>query len=265
MYAFGYHKAQSLDDAAERLAVSDEAQLLAGGMTLIPTLKQRLAMPEALIDLGGVDQLRGICEDDQGRLAIGAMTTHAAVAGSAEIQSKIPALACLAAGIGDPQVRNRGTLGGSIANADPASDYPGGVLGLGATVTTQKRQIPADEFFLDLFDTALDQGEIITHVSFPVPQAAGYAKFPNPASRYAIVGVFVARFADSVRVAVTGAGPCAFRIAEMEQALSDDFRPEAVASVKASPEGLNADLHASADYRAHLITVMAKRAVANAV
>ncbi len=260
MYDFTYHRPKSLAEAARLLAGNDEAKLVAGGMTLIPTLKQRLARPTDLVDLAAIAELKGIKRDGDA-VVVGAMTPHADVAASAEVKKAIPALAHLADLIGDPQVRNRGTLGGSISNADPAADYPAGVVGLGATVVTNNRKIAADEFFKGLFETALEPGEIVTSVSFPVPEKAGYAKFPNPASRYAVVGVFVARTGGGVRVAVTGAGPSVFRAKEMEAALAKDFSPKALDGVKVAAKGLNSDIHASAEYRAHLVSVMAKRAV----
>jgi carbon-monoxide dehydrogenase medium subunit len=260
MYAFEYHRPQSLADAA-KLGAGEDAKFVAGGMTLIPTLKQRLAQPSELVDLNQIAELKGVRRDGNA-IVIGAMTRHIDVARSADAKQAIPALATLASLIGDPQVRNRGTLGGSIANNDPAADYPAALVALGATVQTNKRKIAADDFFTGLFETALEPGEIVTAVSFPIPEKAGYVKFRNPASRYAIVGVFVAKTGGSVRVAVTGAGPCVFRQKEMEAALQGSFTPDAVASIKVSPNGLNADIHASADYRAHLVTVMAKRAVA---
>ncbi len=263
MYDFNYHKAKSVDDAAKLIASHSEAKLVAGGMTLIPTLKQRLASPSDLVDLGGVAALQGIKREGNA-LVIGAMTRHADVASSAEVKKAIPALADLADGIGDPQVRNRGTIGGSVANADPAADYPAGLVGLGATVITNKRKIGADEFFKGLFETALQPGEIVTSVSFPIPDKAGYAKFPNPASRYAVVGVFVAKTGAGVRVAVTGAGPSVFRLKDAEAALGKSFTPGALDGLKVKADGLNADIHASAEYRAHLVGVMAKRAVAAA-
>lgn len=263
MYDFEYQRAASVADAAKALKASDEAKLVAGGMTLLPTIKLRLAKPSALIDLGGVKDLVGI-KADGNAVTIGAMTTHSAVSTSAEVKKAIPALAHLAAHIGDPAVRNRGTIGGSISNNDPAADYPAGVLGLGATVITNDRQIPADDFFKGMFETALKPGEIITAVSFPIPEKAGYMKFPNPASRYAMVGVFVAKTKSGVRVAVTGAAPCVFRQKDMEAALSKTWSPDAVANVKQKADGLNSDIHASPEYRAHLVTVMAKRAVAAA-
>ncbi len=260
MYDFNYHRPASLDDAARQLAAAD-AKLVAGGITLIPTMKQRLASPSDLIDLAGIAGLDAI-SDAGDAIVVGAMATHAAVAGDPAVQAKIPALGALAAGIGDPQVRNRGTLGGSIANNDPAADYPAALVGLGATVRTDRREIAADEFFTGLFETALEQTEIITAAVFPVPDLATYVKFPNPASRYAIVGVFVARGPAGIRVAVTGAGPCVYRAREMEQALASDFSADALDAIAVSADGLNGDIHASADYRAHLVGVMAKRAVA---
>src|ERR1700722_15139817 len=222
MYDFNYQKAKSVAEAASVLAKSAEGKLLAGGMTLIPTLKQRLAKPSDLIDLGSIAELKGIKKDGNA-LVIGAMTKHVEVAPSDVVKGAIPALAHLAELIGDPQVRNRGTLGGSIANNDPAADYPAAVVGLGATVITNKRKIPAEEFFKGMFETALAPDEIITAVSFPIPEKAGYEKFRNPASRYAIVGVFVAKTGSGVRVAVTGAGPSVFRQKEMEAALAKSF------------------------------------------
>jgi carbon-monoxide dehydrogenase medium subunit len=263
MYNFNYHRPGSVDDAAKALAGAEDGKLLAGGMTLIPTLKQRLAQPSDLIDLAKVSGLSGI-KVEGGKVTIGAMTTHGAVARSAEVAKAIPALAKLAAHIGDPQVRNRGTIGGSLANNDPAADYPAAVLGLGATVKTNKREIAADDYFRGMFETSLEDGEIITSVSFPVPEKAGYMKFPNPASRYAMVGVFVAKTAGGVRVAVTGAAPCVYRQTDMEKALGTKFAADALASVTQSASGLNSDIHGSAEYRAHLVGVMARRAVAEA-
>jgi carbon-monoxide dehydrogenase medium subunit len=264
MYAFEYSRPGSLADAASLLAERPEARLLAGGMTLIPTLKQRLASPTDLVDLGGVAGLVGI-EVTAETVVIGAMTTHATVAGSPAIKAALPALAALAEGIGDPAVRHRGTIGGSIANADPAADYPAAILGLGAEILTDRRAIAGDAFFTGMFETALAPGEIVRQVRFPIPLAAAYAKFPNPASRYAVTGVFVARFGDGVRVAVTGAAPSVFRVAEMEAALAADFSPAAIAVVTVAADGLNSDPHATAAYRAHLIGVMAKRAVTAAM
>jgi len=260
MYAFDYHRPSSLQEAVQLLKSRPEAKALAGGHTLIPTLKQRLARPSDLVDLAGIPELRGICEED-GRIVIGAATPHVEVERSDLVRSRIPALATLAGLIGDPQVRNRGTIGGSIANNDPAADWPAGVLGCGATVRTDRREIAADDFFTGMFETALERDELVTAVAFPVPERAGYAKFPNPASRYAVVGVFVAKFADGVRVAVTGAAPCVFRLTALEQALAADFSPAAVDVISVDPDGLNSDIHASAEYRAHLVKVMARRAI----
>jgi aerobic carbon-monoxide dehydrogenase medium subunit len=260
MYEFAYNRPTSLEEAVKALAADADAKPLAGGMTLLPTIKQRLAKPSALFDLSGIASLAYIKRAGDG-LEIGAMTRHVDVARSADVQQVIPALAQLAGGIGDPQVRNRGTMGGSVANSDPAADYPAGVLGLGATIVTNKREIKADDFFTGLFSTALAEGELITAIRFPKPEKAHYKKFPNPASRYAIVGVFVAKFASGARVAVTGAGPCVFRVPEMEKALTASFTPAAVKDIKVSDKDLNKDLHASPEYRAHLVTVMARRAV----
>jgi carbon-monoxide dehydrogenase medium subunit len=263
MYEFDYIKVGSVDEALDKLKDADDGKILAGGMTLIPTLKQRLAMPSDLIDLGGIDDIVGISVDSR-TVTIGAMTRHAAVAASKDVQKAISALAVLAGGIGDPAVRHRGTIGGAVANADPAADYPAGVLGLNATVITNERKIAADDFFVDLFETALSEEEIIQAISFPIPDRAGYIKFPNPASGYAIVGVMVAKFGSDVRVAVTGAGGFAFRVPEMEAALGTNFSEDAIANISIPDDGLNSDIHASSEYRAHLVTVMAKRAVARA-
>ena len=263
MYAFEYHRPQSLSAALADLANPD-AKALAGGMTLLPTMKQRLASPSALIDLKSVPELAGVKREGD-NLVIGAMTRHADVARSSAVQAAIPALAKLAGGIGDPHVRNMGTIGGSIANNDPSADYPAAALALGAAIVTNKRRVPAQDFFKGLFETALESGELITQVSFPIPQKAAYMKFPNPASRYALVGVFVAKTAGGVRVAVTGAGQNGvFRASAFETALNANFSPVALERVSVPADGLNSDLHADADYRAHLIGVMAKRAVAMA-
>src|SRR5690349_17610759 len=263
MYEFDYTRPANLDDAARGLGDAD-AKLVAGGMTLIPTLKMRLAKPSQLIDLGAIPQLKGISEDGDA-IVIGAMTRHVEVNRSAVVKRAIPALAALASGIGDPHVRNRGTIGGSIANNDPAADYPAAVVGLNATVVTSSRKIPAEKFFTGMFSTALKDDEIVTGVEFPVPKRAGYVKFPNPASRYAMVGVFVAELSDgSVRVAVTGAGPKVFRVPEMEKALQAKFSADAIAGISVSAKNLNSDIHASPEYRAHLVNVLARRAVAAA-
>lgn len=264
MYQFQYYRPKSLDEARKLYENNGDAKFLAGGQTLLPTLKQRLAQPTALIDLGAIAGLDSI-KVAGGTVTIGANTKHFDVANSADIKKAIPALAHLAAHIGDPAVRHMGTIGGSVANNDPSADYPAAVLALGATITTTSRSINADDFFAGMFETALEEGEIITGISFPVPEKAAYMKFPNPASRYAMVGVFVAKTKAGVRVAVTGAASCVFRETAMEAALSKSFTPDAVASIKVSPANLNSDIHGSADYRAHLVTVMAKRAVAAAL
>ncbi|MGO1117358.1 FAD binding domain-containing protein [Rhodovibrionaceae bacterium A322] len=260
MYNFNYHRPSSADDAVSAVSSADEGKFLAGGMTLLPTMKQRLAAPSDVVDLAGVSGLSGVT-DGGDHLVIGAMTTHADVASNATVQAKLPALAALAGGIGDPQVRHRGTIGGSVANADPAADYPSAVLGLGATIKTSKREIAADDFFVDLFETALEEDEMILSISFPLADKAAYVKFPNPASRYAIVGVFVAQGPAGTRVAVTGAGPSAFRVSDMESALAGNLSASALSGIAVSADNLNSDIHASAAYRAHLISVMAKRAV----
>jgi carbon-monoxide dehydrogenase medium subunit len=260
MYDFEFHRPKDLSQATGLLR-RDEAKLLAGGQTLIPTLKQRLAAPKTLVDLAAIDELAGI--ERKGRnIVIGAMTRHAEVAASSVVAKAIPALAALADGIGDPAVRNRGTIGGSVANNDPSADYPAACLALGATIVTDQREIPADDFFTGMFETALKPDEIITHVSFPIPARAAYAKFPNPASRYALVGVFVACFGKEARVAVTGAGESGvFRVPAMERGLTKKFVAKSLEGVKIDPAGLIGDLFGSAEYRAHLIGVMAGRAV----
>ena len=263
MYDFNYKRASSVDDATASVAAVEEGKFVAGGMTLIPTLKQRLAKPSDLVDLGDLKDLVGITVDGSS-VTVGAMTPHAVVAASADVKKAIPALAKLAGLIGDPMVRNRGTIGGSISNNDPAADYPAAVVGLGATVHTNKREIAGDDFFTGMFETALEESELVTKVVFPIPEKAGYMKFPNPASRYAVVGAFVSTGPQGVRVAITGAGPSVFRQADMETALAGSFAPEAVENIKQADGDLNTDIHASAEYRAHLVTVMAKRAVAEA-
>ncbi len=259
MYAFAYQRPNSLADVLKHVAAG--GQPLAGGQTLLASMKQRLASPESLIDLGQVPELVGVCQDGTS-LVIGAMTCHADVADNASVRQHIPALAELAGQIGDKQVRAMGTLGGSVANNDPAACYPSAVLALGATVITNQRKIAADEFFQGMYATALQAGEIITSISFPIPQQAIYMKFRQPASRFALVGVFVARTAQGVRVAVTGASSDGvFRHAGLEEALNRSFTPESVDSVKIDASGLSSDLHASADYRAQLIRVQTQRAV----
>lgn len=262
MYAFDYHKPSSLQEVASLLSAKEDATVVAGGQTLIPTLKHRLAQPTDLIDLSGIAELKGIKLDGD-TLVIGAMTTHAQVAANETVRSAIPALAALAGGIGDAQVRNCGTIGGSVSNNDPTADYPAGLLALGATIVTTSRSLAADDFFTGMFQTALEPGEIVTEVRVPKPTRAAYAKFPNPASRYAIVGVMVAETGGEIRVAVTGAGQDGvFRATDIEQALAGSFSPDAAKAVAISPDNLSADIHASADYRAHLVSVMASRAVA---
>ena len=260
MYAFTYNNAASVDEASQSLRKCSEGHVLAGGMSLIPTMKLRLSSPGELIDLNGLPELSGI-ERDGDTLTIGAMTRHAEVAASAEVASAIPALAALAGGIGDVQVRNRGTIGGSICFNDPAADYPAGLVGLGATVVTNERSIAADDFFTGLYETALNEDEIVTAVTFPVPEKAGWSKFANLASRFAIVAVMVSASGGNVRVAVTGAKECVFRVEEMEKALAGSFSVDAIAGIKISPDNINDDHHADAEYRAHLVSVMAKRAV----
>ena len=261
MYNFNYHRPSSVADAAALLASHEDAKLLAGGHTFLPTLKQRLAQPTDVIDLGAIGELKGIKEEGGG-VTIGAMTRHADVASSDLVKRVIPSLAALVELVGDPQVRNRGTIGGSISNNDPAADYPGALLALNAIVRTNRREIPADAFITGMFETALARDEIVTAVHFPKPDKGAYVKFPNPASRYSMVGVFVARTGGGVRVAITGAGPTAFRWTEAENALGQDFSAAAIDGLSVAAGGLNTDIHASAEYRAHLIKVMAKRAVA---
>ncbi len=261
MYAFNYERPADLAAAQALLAAGGNA--LAGGQTMIAAMKQRLQQPETVVDLGGISSLVGIRKEGN-NLVIGAMTRHQDVADNAEVRQHIPALAALADGIGDKQIRTLGTLGGSVANNDPAACYPSAVLALGATVHTDKRTIAADDFFQGLYTTALEAGELITAISFPIPQKAAYAKFRQPASRFALVGVFVAQTATGARVAITGAGNGVFRHAGLEAALSANFAPEAATQVAIDASDLNADLHASAAYRAHLITVQTQRAVKQA-
>ncbi|MFP7672958.1 FAD binding domain-containing protein [Marivita sp. S0852] len=260
MYSFDIERPTSVADAVKALA-TDEAQPLAGGQTLIPTLKQRLAAPSVLVSLSGINEMKGVCSMDDGRLSIGGGTTHATVAAKA---TAFPGLASLAANIGDPAVRNRGTIGGSLANNDPSACYPAAALASGATIVTNTREIAADDYFQGMFTTALDEGEIITEVRFPVPEKSAYMKFEQPASRFALVGVFVAKFADGVRVAVTGASEDGvFRWTEAETALSSNFSSDAVPAAP-SGDGMISDLHGTGEYRAHLVAVMTKRAVAAA-
>ena len=262
MYTFDYQR--PADKAAASAAINSESRYLAGGQSLIQAMKLRLSQSERLVDLGAIADLKGIRVDGN-QVVIGAMTTHAAVAASADVHRAIPGLAELAGGIGDQMVRNMGTIGGSIANSDPAACYPAAVLGLGATVHTDKRTIPADSFFTDLYETALQPGELITAVSFPIPQKAAYIKYKQPASRFALIGVFVSQGAGGVRVAVTGAKGCVFRATSIEAALSSSFTPEAAKAVVMPTDEINSDMHGSAAYRAAMISVMASRAVAAAL
>ncbi len=260
MYQFEYHKPTSLAEALGLLAEDADAKLLAGGQTLIPTLRQRLVSPSALIDLAGVPELTGIGQSGE-LLSIGAMSRYAEIIESPMVRAIIPSLSRTVEVVGDPLVRNRGTIGGSLANNDPTADLTAAVLALDATVVTDRRSISADAFFVDLFETALEPGEILVRIEFPRPTRSAYIKFRNPASRYALVGVFVAEVAGRVRVAVTGAGPKVFRELTFEEALQRKFLPEAVKDLEVSALGLSSDLHASAEYRANLISVLARRAV----
>ena len=261
MYEFKYHRPETLQQAANLLAENEDAMLIAGGHTLVPVMKQRLASPAHLIDLSHIEGLDSI-EMREGLLAIGATATHADVADSSIVGEAIPALAELAAMIGDPAVRHKGTIGGSLANNDPTADYPAACLALGATIVTSKRRLESDDYFQGMFSTALEADEIITQVMFPLPKQAAYQKFRNQASRYALVGVFVARLPSDVRVAVTGAGADGvFRLAAFEEALKRSFKSESLEGLSVPADGLNNDLHGSAEYRAHLIGVLARRAV----
>lgn len=263
MHQLRYLRPERLEDALAAFGEQDDAAYLSGGHTLLPTVKQGLARPSALIDLGHIAGLRGIEEAD-GRVSIGAATCHADVAASAVVKRAIPVLAGLAGSIGDRHVRNRGTIGGSVANNDPAADYPAAVLGLGAAVKTDRRKLAAEDFIVSLFETALAPGEIVTRIDFPVPQIAAYAKFRSAASRFPITGVFISRSAQGVRVAVTGAGvQGVFRARELESALTKDFRPEALAGLRIDPAAMLEDLNGTPEYRAHLVMVMARRAMEN--
>ncbi|MDH5748468.1 MAG: xanthine dehydrogenase family protein subunit M [Rhodospirillales bacterium] len=264
MYDFKYRRVHSVEDALLVFNECESPHYYAGGMSLLPVLKLRLDQPTDVIDLGYLDNLRGI-QDEADLIRIGAMTPHAVVASSDVVRNKIPALAKLAGSIGDPLIRNRGTIGGSIANNDPSADYPSAVLALNATVHTNRRSIAADDFFLGMFETALENGELILEVTFPVPKRAGYGRFPNPASRYPLVGVFVAETQEGPRVSVTGAAPCVFRFAEMEWALAKNFDEIAIREIRISPDNLQSDLHGTPEYRARLITTMARRAVVETV
>ena len=261
MDPFNYHKPSSLAEAVALHRDAEDPAYLSGGHTLLPTMTQRLAAPSDLIDLEGLTELIGIAAED-GASSIGAFTRHAEVAASTEVRSTVPALADLAERIGDAQVRNRGTIGGSLANSDPSADYPAAALALNAVIRTDRRQIAADDYFRGLFETALEEDEIITRIDFAIPSRAAYEKFPNPASRYATVGVMVADFNGTVRVGITGAGPCACRASAFEAALSARLDPAALDDAELPAIDFNSDLHASAEYRAHLVRVMAQRATA---
>ncbi len=263
MYDFEYHKPTSVADAVKILSADSDARPISGGQTLLPALKHRLNKPTSVVDLSGIAELKGIKRDGN-KIVIGAMTRHADVANSPEVKAAIPMLAMLASGIGDPAVRNRGTIGGSVSNNDPAADYPSAVVALNATIVTSGRRIAADDFFQGMFTTALEPGELLVAVEFPIPEKAGYAKMRNPASRYVMAGAFVAKTGGEVRVAINGAAACVFRQKDMEAALSANWSPAAVAAVKQPADDMNSDIHGSAEYRAHLVTVMAKRAVAAA-
>ena len=262
MHDFAYHKPSTVAEAVGLLADPD-ARPISGGQTILPALKHRLDHPSSLVDLSGIAELRGIRRQGD-RIVIGAMARHQEIENDPALKAAIPALAWMAGHLGDTQVRNRGTMGGSLANNDPAADYPSAALALGATFVTDRRRIEADDYFQGMFTTALAPGELLTAIEFPIPEKAGYAKMRNPASRYVMTGVFVARGPAGVRVVVNGAGPGVFRQTEMEAALSANWAPEAVAAIRQSADGLNGDIHGSAEYRAHLVTVMAKRAIADA-
>ena len=260
MYNFSFEKVNSVEEAVAAIQKAEDGKFVAGGQTMLPTMKHRLADPSNIIDLSGIKSLTEIKANNQ-CVTIGAMVTHRSVASSPDVLRDIPALAKLAGNIGDPAVRNRGTIGGSIANNDPAADYPAAVIGLGATINTNKREVFADDFFTGMFETALEEDEVITSVSFPIANVAAYMKFENPASRYAIVGVFLVKLTDNVRIGVTGATACAHRGRRLEDALNNDFSPAAIDPVELPVDEMNSDIHASAEYRAHLVKVMTKRAV----
>lgn len=264
MYSFDYVRPATLTEALDILRSDVEPRLLAGGQTLLAAMKHRLTAHSTLIDLQAIDALRGVGVDGTA-LRIGAMVRHAEVAADGEIRARLPALAVLAEGIADPSVRNMGTIGGSVANNDPAADYPAAVLALGATIHTNLRDIPADDFFLGMFATALARDEILTAISFPLPDAAGYFKLPHPASGYVLAGAFVTRFGDTTRVAINGAGPCVFRDAAAEAALSARFHPDAAAGLHFDPEDFTEDLHAGKDYRAQVLPHVIRRALARAL
>jgi carbon-monoxide dehydrogenase medium subunit len=262
MYTFDYRRPGTIEEALA--AFGGEANFLAGGQSLVQAMKLRMANVPLLVDLGGIPELRKISVTANA-VVIGAMTRHAEVAHSAEVQAAIPALAALAGGIADPMVRNMGTLGGSLANADPAACYPAAALGLGATIRTDRRSIAADDFFVGLYQTLLEPGELIVSVSFPRVERAGYVKFKHPASRFAVVGAFVSKSPDGIRVAINGAKACVFRATEIERALTADFVPQKAASVELASEDMFSDMFAGAEYRAALVSVMASRAVEQAL
>lgn len=264
MRPFDYQRPVSIHEAVSLLAAAGDGAALAGGHTLIPAMKSRLRAPDVVVDLSAIPGLSGIRHDGK-RLIIGAMTRHAEVANSPDVQAACRALAQLAGSIGDPQVRNCGTIGGSLANNDPAADYPAAALAMNATIRTSSRAIAADDFFLGMFTTALEPAELITEVAFPTPLAAGYGRFTHPVSRYALAGVFVARFKEGARVAVTGAGPGVFRWREAEERLADRFDAAAVEGLCPNVEEMSADIHAGAEYRAHLCSVMLHRAVSSSL
>ena len=260
MNDFEYHRPASVADATRLLGAAADGRYLGGGQSLLPAMKMGLSAPSALVEVVRIPRLKGL-RVDGATLVVGAGTTHAEVAASADVRRAIPALAALADLIGDPAVRTAGTLGGSLALNDPAACYPAGVLGLGATVRTDRREIAADDFFRGMYETALEPGELIVEVAFPIPEKASWQKFKQPASRFSLVGVFVSRGPAGVRVAVTGAGACVFRVKAMEEALAKNFSSDAIKDIKVPADGLNSDIHGSAEYRAHLVTVMARRAV----
>jgi len=264
MHAFSYQQPTSILDACSILRSDPESKLIAGGQTLLPSMRLRLIRPTQLVDLSGINELRGIT-DSAGALTVGAMTRHCEVASSPAVRARIPALAELASLIGDRMVRNMGTLGGSVANSDPAADYPAALVALNAVITTNARSIPAEDFFKGLFETALAPDELVVRVTFPIPKRAAYIKFRHPASRFALVGVCVADTDLGPRVAVTGAGASVFRLPQLESALRDNFTPHAVAALTVPADMLNTDLHATSEYRAHLTKVLARRAVERAV
>jgi carbon-monoxide dehydrogenase medium subunit len=263
MYQFNYIKAQSIEEASNALSNNPEAKILAGGMTLIPTMKQRLASPEQLIDIRQIEELKFI-KIESNNIVVGSVSSHFEVSSSEIINENLPVLSKLAEGIGDPHVRNMGTIGGSISNNDPTADYPAACIGLGATIKTSKREVSSDEFFVDLFETILDEDEIVTQVSFPIIKNACYMKFPNPASRYAMAGVFISKSDQEIRVAVTGAGEKGvFRWKEMEDALHNDWSIKSAESISLTSDGVMSDIHGNSDYRANLVNIMAIRAVEN--